>query len=167
MHFAVKRKVEHDNNNNWINNLSQAATLWRGRNSVFRIFFSTHLYARCNNIWKEPEGKTHNSKQRQGYKCFGSGKVVTCQNIHCKCCHSDLTMNNKNSNNVDKFGNVIEPVVTGGRIGQRGGGGGLTSHPFPDSGLLLSGCHFFLFFDSRYHIIWQNFIPLLSFLPAW
>lgn len=36
-------------------------------------FFSTHLYTRCNHIWKEPKGKTHNSKQRKGYKCFGSG----------------------------------------------------------------------------------------------
>lgn len=58
----------------------------------FAFFFSTHLYTRCNHIRKEPKGKTHNSKQRQGNKCFGSGKVVTCENIHCKCCDSDLKM---------------------------------------------------------------------------
>ena len=58
----------------------------------FAFFFSTHLYTRGNHIWKEPKGKTHNSKQRQRYKCFGSGKIVTCENIHSKCCDGDLKM---------------------------------------------------------------------------
>lgn len=90
----MKKNLEHEKKDSWINNLSQAATFWCGRfyEASASQCLSTHLYARCNNIWKEPEGKTHNSKQRQGYKCFGSGKGVTCENVHCKCCHSDLTM---------------------------------------------------------------------------
>ena len=90
--FVVKIKVENDKYNNCIDNLSQAETPCRGRNSVFQFFISTHLYTRCNHIWKESKGKTHNSKQRQGYKCFGSGKAMTSENIHCKCCDSDLKM---------------------------------------------------------------------------